>query len=50
MEVQDGLIERLVDIGISMSVMATKIVQELGIVHLVLGNESYKMASNMITK
>jgi hypothetical protein len=49
-EVQDGLIERLVDIGVSMSMMAIKIVRELGIVHLVLGNESFKMASNTITK
>ncbi len=49
-EVQDGLIERLVDIGVSMSVKVTKIVQELGIVPLVLSNESYTMASNTITK
>lgn len=50
MEVPDGLIERLVDIGVSMLMMVAKIVRELGIMHLVSGNESYKMASNTITK
>ncbi len=49
-EMQDGLIERLVDTSVSMLVMATKIVQELGIMHLVSSNENYKMASNIITK
>lgn len=49
-EMQDGLIERLENTSVSMLVMAAKIVQELGIMHLVSGNENYKMASNTITK
>jgi len=49
-EMQDGLIERLENTSVSMLVMAAKIVQELGIMHLVSSNENYKMASNTITK
>jgi hypothetical protein len=33
-----------------MSVMATAIVRELGIMHLMTGNESYKIASGVITR
>jgi hypothetical protein len=49
MEINKGVIEGLVDIGVSMSVMATNIIRELGIKHLVLGHETYKMASNIVT-
>jgi hypothetical protein len=33
-----------------MSVLATAIIKELGIMHLVIGNESYKMASGVVTR
>jgi hypothetical protein len=36
------LIEGLVDITASMLVVATNVVRELGIMHLVLGHETYK--------
>jgi predicted aspartyl protease len=42
------LIESLVDIGASMLVMATNVVRELGIIHLVLGHETYKTSSGTI--
>ncbi|CAK9876982.1 unnamed protein product [Sphagnum jensenii] len=45
MEVNQSLIEGLVDIGASMSVMAAAVVRELGLMHLVTGSEAYKMAS-----
>jgi hypothetical protein len=49
-EVHSGLIEGLVDTSASMLVMVTTIVRELGIMHLVSGNESYKTTSGTITK
>jgi hypothetical protein len=33
-----------------MSVLAAAIVRELGIMHLVTGNESYKTASGVVTR
>ncbi len=33
-----------------MSVLAAAVVRELGIMHLVTGNESYKTASGVITR
>jgi uncharacterized PurR-regulated membrane protein YhhQ (DUF165 family) len=33
-----------------MSIMATSVVKELGIMHLVLGHETYKTTSNIITQ
>ncbi len=50
LEVQDGLIEGLVDIDASMFVMVATIVRELGIMHLVSDNESYKMAFGTVNK
>ncbi len=49
-EVHNGLIEGIVDTSAFISMMAATIVQELGIMHLVLGNESYKPASSTIIK
>jgi predicted aspartyl protease len=49
-EVHNGLIRRLVDTGAFMLVMATTIVRELGIMHLVLGNESYNTTSSTVTR
>jgi hypothetical protein len=39
-EINNGMIEGIVDIGASMSVMAASIVRELGIMHLVSGHET----------
>jgi predicted aspartyl protease len=50
MEVNSCLVEGLVDIGASMSVMATAVVRELGLMHLVSGSETYKTASGAITQ
>ncbi len=49
-EVHNGLIKGLVDTGASMSMMAAIIVWELGIMHLVSKDESYKIACGIITK
>jgi hypothetical protein len=48
-EINNGMIEGLVDTGASMLVMATNIVRELGIMHLVSGYETYKITSGTIT-
>jgi len=47
-EISNCIVEGLVDIGASMSVLAAAVVRELGIMHLVTGNESYKTASVVI--
>lgn len=49
-EVHNGLIEGLVDIGAFMLIIVVTIVWELGIMHLVSKNESYKIASGTITR
>jgi predicted aspartyl protease len=49
-EVNQCLIERLVDTGASMLIMAAVIVRELGLMHLVSGSETYKTASGAITQ
>ncbi len=49
-EVNNYLIEGLVDIGASMSVMVASVVQELGLMHLVSGSETYKTASGAVTQ
>jgi hypothetical protein len=49
-EVQNGLIEGLVDTSASMSVMVAAIVRELGIMHLIFENESYKTTFSIVTK
>jgi predicted aspartyl protease len=49
-EVNHYLVEGLVDTGASMLVMATSIVQELGLMHLVSGSETYKTASGAVTQ
>jgi predicted aspartyl protease len=49
-EISDCIIEGLVDTRASMSVLATAVVRELGIMHLVTGNESYKTASGVVTR
>jgi hypothetical protein len=49
MEISNCVVEGLVDTGSSMSVPAAAVVRELGMMHLVTGNESYKTASGVIT-
>jgi hypothetical protein len=49
-EINNYVVERLVDTGASMSVLAAAVVRELGMMHLVTGNESYKIASGVITR
>jgi predicted aspartyl protease len=49
-EINSYVVEGLVDIGASMSVMAAAVVKELGIMHLVTGSETYKTASGVVTQ
>jgi predicted aspartyl protease len=49
-EISNCVVEGLVDTGTSMSVLVAAVVRELGMMHLVTGNESYKTASGMITR
>jgi hypothetical protein len=49
-EISNCVVEGLVDTRASMSVLAAAVVRELGVMHLVTGNESYKIASGMITQ
>ncbi len=50
MEIQNGLKKGLVDTSASMSMMDVRIVQKLGIMHLMLNNENYKMAFGIVTR
>jgi hypothetical protein len=43
-------VEGLVDTGASMSVMAAAVVREMGMMHLVVGSETYKTASGVVTQ
>ncbi len=49
-EVNNYIVEGLVDTGASMTVMATAVVRELGMMHLVTGSETYKTMSGVITQ
>jgi predicted aspartyl protease len=49
-EINSYVVEGLVDIGASMSVMAVVVVRELGMMHLVTGSETYKTASGVVTQ
>jgi len=49
-EINNYVVEGLVDIGASMSVMAAAVVRELGMMHLVTGSETYKTASGVVTQ
>jgi hypothetical protein len=44
------IIEGLVDTGASMSVMAAAVVREMGMMHSVVGSESFKTASGVVTQ
>ncbi len=43
-------IEGLVDTGASMSVMVATVVREMGMMHLVVGSKTYKIASGIVTQ
>ncbi len=49
-EINRYVVEGLVDTGASMSVIATAVVREMGMMHLVVGFETYKTASGVITQ
>jgi len=49
-EVNNRLVEGPADIGASMFVMATKVVHELGIMHLFTSTKSYKIPSSVGTQ
>jgi len=49
-EVNNYVVEGLVDTGASMTVMAAAVVRVLGMMHLITGSESYKIASGVITQ
>jgi len=49
-EINNNLVEGLVDIGASMSIMLAIVVRELGIMHLVFGFESYKTSFGVVTQ
>ncbi len=46
----DRYIVGLVNTGASMSVMAAAVVREMGMMHLVVGSETYKTASGVVTQ
>jgi predicted aspartyl protease len=47
-KINNYVVEGLVDTGASMSVMAAAIIKELGMMHLVIGSETYKTASGIV--
>jgi hypothetical protein len=49
-EISNYVVKGLVDNGASMSVMATAIIRELGMMHLVTRTETYKTTSGVITQ
>jgi hypothetical protein len=49
-EINNNVVEGLVDIRASMSIMAGAVVKELGIMHLVTGSETYKTTSRVVTQ
>ncbi len=48
-EINRYVVEGLVDTGVSMSIMATAVIRELGMMHLIAGSETYKTASGIVT-
>jgi len=47
-EINNYVVEGLVNIGASMSIMVTTTIRELGIMHLVASFETYKIASRVV--
>jgi hypothetical protein len=50
MEINQASIEGLVDTRASMSIMATNVVRKLGIMHLMVGHETYKTTYGIVTQ
>jgi len=50
MGINQALIEGLVDTRASMSIMATNVVKELGIMHLMASHETYKTTFGIVTQ
>jgi len=50
MEINNYVVERVEDIGASMSDMAAIMVRELGITHLVAKSKTYKTTSGVVTQ
>jgi hypothetical protein len=48
-EINNYVVEGLVDTRISMSIMATIVVRELGIMHLITSSKTYKATSRVVT-
>jgi len=48
--INNYIVERLVNIKVSMSVLAVAVIKELGIMHLVTRFESYKTALGVVTQ
>jgi len=49
-EINNYVVEGLVDIGASTSVMAATVIKELGIMHLVIRSKTYKITSGVVTQ
>jgi hypothetical protein len=49
-EINNYVVEGLADIGASMSVMAAIVIKEVGMMHLVTGIETYKIALGVVTQ
>jgi predicted aspartyl protease len=48
--INNYIVEGLVDFGVSMFMLAIVVVRELGIMHLVMGSESYKITLSVVTQ
>jgi hypothetical protein len=48
-EINNYVVEGLIDTRIYMSIMATIVVRELGIIHLITSFETYKAMSRVVT-
>jgi predicted aspartyl protease len=49
-EINNCIVEGLVDIGASMFILIVAVIRELGIMHLIVGSESYKTTSCVVTQ
>jgi hypothetical protein len=49
-EINQAMIKRFVDTRASISIMATNVVREFDIMHLVAGHETYKTAFGIVTQ
>jgi hypothetical protein len=47
-EVNNSILKGLIDIGVSMFIIVTNVIRELGIMHLVTSSKSYKIALGVV--